>query len=108
MGQPSLKANVSCPQFNRSRTRKLYEPYTMRVQGISAGLHNTVESSVVIAHKGVSSVFDGWRKIVLDGEQSLGKFGNVGRAIHLRILIKRVKAEEDTLRPLLFYFVICL
>jgi hypothetical protein len=79
----------------------------MRVQGISAGLHHTVERCVVIAYKGVSSVFDGRRKIVLDAEQSLGKFGNVGRAIHLRILIKRVKAEEENPRPLLFYLVIC-
>jgi hypothetical protein len=107
MGQSSIKANVSSPQFNRCRTRKLYEPDTMRVQGISAGLHHTVECCVVVPHKSVSGVLDGRRKIILDGEKSLGKFRDVGRAIHLHILIKRVKAEEENPRPLLSYLVIC-
>jgi hypothetical protein len=89
MRESRFKTDMSRPQLDWRRTRKLYEPDAMRVQGISAGLHHTVERCVVIAYKGVSSVFDGRRKIVLDAEKSLGKFGNVGRAIHLLILLKK-------------------
>jgi hypothetical protein len=99
---------MSRPQLDWRRTRKLYEPDAMRVQGITTGLHHAVQSRVVVPHKSVSGVLDGRRKIILDGEKSLGKFRDVGRAIHLHILIKRVKAEEENPRPLLFYLVICL
>jgi hypothetical protein len=68
---------MSASKFNGSRTRELYEPDTMRIQSISAGLHHAVQSSVVVAHKGVSGILDSWGKIVLDGEKSLGQFGNV-------------------------------